>query len=102
MRLCNRCKKAENPLGKLTFVDSPEGTLCSGCYERFYAGFSTPAADALGSELVVIICPECRGKHHAPKGKECSTCKGYGAVRIASKHLAKYIPGDNNDDDDGQ
>lgn len=97
MRLCNRCKKADNPLGNLTFVNSPEGVLCENCYSRFYPGIQEPAADATSEDLAVIVCPECRGKHHAPKGKECSACKGYGAVRIATMHLSKYTPGELNE-----
>jgi len=75
-------------------VDSPEGTLCDNCYSRFYPGINATAADVYPIECAVITCPECRGKHHAPRGKECSSCKGYGVVRIEQRHLAKYEPKD--------
>jgi hypothetical protein len=88
MRLCNRCLKAENPKGNLSFRDSPEGSLCENCYKRFYS-YSYPA-DAAESELVVITCPDCRGKHHSSHGLPCVGCKGFGAVRIAKSSLPVY------------
>jgi len=91
-RICGRCRAAENPNSKLKFVESPEGALCEGCFSRHYnvpdPGFSGPSDD-----LVVITCPDCRGRHHAPSGFPCQACAGYGAVRIAKNALVVYKPG---------
>ena len=92
MRVCNRCKAAENPLSNLTFVDSPEGDLCKKCFDAHYTKAAPPPSGGAES-LVVIICPDCRGKHHALHGKPCGACAGYGYVRIQANALAVYRMG---------
>lgn len=96
MRVCNRCRKAENPKGELRFTDSPEGVLCHECYKKYYE-ISRAFNEELGivptEELVVIVCPTCRGKHHAMHGNVCESCCGYGSVRIPANALPVYRPG---------
>jgi len=89
MRLCGRCRAAENPQGKKVFYDSPEGVLCSDCYKRLYLKISADASAGEGA-YVVIPCPDCRGQHHAVHGNPCPACTGYGAVRIAKNALSVY------------
>jgi hypothetical protein len=93
MRICNRCRSAENPLGALSFQDSPEGPLCDPCYAKLYAAIA-PTEDPAASQpnFTVITCPVCRGKHHASHGLPCTTCVGYGAVKIPTNALAIYSP----------
>jgi DnaJ-class molecular chaperone len=95
MKICNRCRAAQNHLSDLAFVESPEGDLCQKCFDAHYA--KAAPAPSKGEPLVVIVCPDCRGQHHAQHGKPCKACAGYGAVRIAANALAVYRPGRKSD-----
>ncbi len=91
MRLCGRCKAAENPLSNLRFADSIEGALCEKCYSRFYGGpeIRLPGDISGLNQYAVIKCPNCRGN-----SRECKSCVGYGVVRIAHNAIPVFNPED--------
>jgi hypothetical protein len=106
-RLCEVCKSAENPLGRLRFKKHLDGKVyCEKCLPvnpetlsppdpvALPASSFLPAQKASAGSLVVIPCPDCRGMSHKPHGKTCESCVGYGSVRIPASSLNIYrLPG---------
>ena len=106
MRLCETCRSAENPLGRLRFKKHLDGKVyCENCLpfnvedlppvERQVASSPLPGTSA--GSLVVIPCPDCFGegrasRHPVNKNVSCEACHGYGSVRIAANFLAIYKP----------
>jgi len=100
VKLCNRCKAADNPLGNLQFVKSPEGCLCVPCNARIYASKnSTPFPLSAASDLTVIRCPDCLGNSPGPHGTKCLACNGYGVVKVAMSDIKFYSKVEVTDDD---
>lgn len=97
-RTCVKCMAADNPLSRLRFQKSRvDGRLyCDNCLpDRVGAEpASAPVVPGLrpSAGLVVVNCPDCAGGVHRPHQKPCTTCAGYGAVRIESSMLNVYRP----------
>jgi hypothetical protein len=104
-RLCETCRSAENPLGKLRFKKHLDGKVyCENCipfnWEEAAPPPSQPSSPLPGTSagsLVVIPCPDCFGegrasRHPVNKNVRCEACVGYGAVRIPENFLKVYTP----------
>jgi hypothetical protein len=105
-RTCVKCKKAENPLGRLRFKKSRlDGKVyCENCDPvgqdvTVEPVVHAPPASSSSSKprppsagLVVVNCPDCAGGVHRPHSKPCQGCAGYGAVRIEAAMLNVYRP----------
>lgn len=96
MRVCGLCKAAENPNGKLRFLDGPSGALCEPCFTRTVgdpSSFAQGNISGLEDNFVVIKCPDCRGSGRAAgvQAKPCESCIRYGYVRVAKNALPVYV-----------
>jgi hypothetical protein len=97
-RTCTKCMAADNPLSRLRFQKSRvDGKLyCENCLpDRAGAELaSAPSAPDFrpSAGLVVVNCPDCAGGMHRPHQKPCTTCAGYGAVRMEASMLNVYRP----------
>lgn len=92
--VCRGCGAARNPRSKLTFHDTEEfGWLCGNCFARRINQPISTGPQPTGN-LVVVICPACtgKGKAGAPKFGRCSTCVGFGSVRVEENALPVYSP----------
>jgi hypothetical protein len=92
--VCRGCGAAKNPRSKLTFHDTEEfGWLCGNCYGMRKRQAPEPGPP-VQDNLVVVVCPSCvgKGKSGAPKFERCSTCVGFGSVRVAANALAVFKP----------
>ena len=93
MRICGQCKAAENPHGKLRFLESPTGVLCANCFAGTFGEppSSFPKGNISGlDQFVVIKCPDCRGAG-SKSGRACAACARYGYVRVAKNALPVYV-----------
>jgi len=92
--VCRGCGAAKNPRSKLTFHETEEfGWLCGNCYGmRMRQGADKAPEPAPRGVLVVVLCPSCegRGKGRAPKFERCTTCTGYGSVRVQANALPVF------------
>lgn len=97
-RMCSKCQAAVNPLSRLRFMKSRvDGRVyCENCLPDNQAAEANSAAFAPSLKpsagYVVIDCPDCAGGVHRPHQKPCTTCAGYGAVRIEVGLLNVYRP----------
>jgi hypothetical protein len=96
-RMCVKCQKADNPLGRLRFKKSRvDGRIyCENC-DPESTGAPAMAPSVFDSNtsagFVVIGCPDCAGGTHRPHQKPCVSCSGYGSVRIQANFLNVYRP----------
>ena len=93
--VCRGCGAAKNPRSKLTFHETEEfGWLCGNCHGARIRQAATANTTRQHENLVVVVCPACvgKGKCGAPKFTRCSTCIGYGSVRVAENALAVFTP----------
>ncbi len=97
-RVCETCRKAENPLGRLRFNKHIDGIVyCEECLPvrvevldptpPAYA--SSPLKGTSAGSFVVIRCPDCRSSQLAAN---CDACANYGSVRIPANFLNVYRP----------
>lgn len=103
-RVCQKCRAAENPLGRLRFKKSRvDGKVyCENCtpvtHSLDVAEAATPASPLRAPDrkpsagYVVVGCPDCAGGVHRPHKKPCPGCAGYGSVRIEASMLNVYRP----------
>jgi hypothetical protein len=102
MRTCEKCRAAENPLGRLRFsksrIDgkvycencSPEGQISAAA--EVAAPPPVSAAPQSSAGLVVIPCPSCRSVPRGRVPSPCEDCADYGSVRIPANFLNVYRP----------
>ena len=97
MRLCEKCRRAENPLGALRFKKFLDGKVyCENCIPANVedlpstspAELSSPLPGTSAGSMVVIRCPDCNGARVGP----CQACSSYGSVRIPMNFLNIYVP----------
>lgn len=112
MRLCEMCRRAENPLGRLKFKKHLDGNVyCEGCapvnVEEMLPTSPAPlsasteasaGSSSTSKSMVVIPCPDCFGQGRATRNpthanlNKCKACAGYGQVRIPTNFLNVYRP----------
>ncbi len=92
--VCTGCGAAKNPRAKLSFHETDDwGMLCGNCFGKKLRQ-APPAGPPPQDNLVVVPCPACegRGKAGAPKHQRCSTCVGFGSVRVEANALPIFAP----------
>jgi len=101
-RVCETCRSAENPLGRLRFKKWLDGKVyCENCLPASVEVLDPTPPAVLSSGLpgtsagsfVAIPCPECRGMSPKPHGKGCETCDSFGSVRVPLNFLKIYTAG---------
>lgn len=86
MRICNLCRSAENPRGRLRFASTSGGDFCENCNPVETDIILEPIA-----KYVVIVCPDCRGSGRGVPSGSCNSCARYGHVRVKENALPTYI-----------
>lgn len=98
IRVCDTCRAAENPRGQLAFHDTAEGALCDRCFKARTAPVGASPSPLMASTqemaaLVVVKCPPCGGRGFDDFTRlKCSSCVGYGSVRVPANALPVYRP----------
>ena len=101
--VCRGCGAAKNPRSKLTFHETEEfGWLCGKCLGRRMKQ-TIPTGPQPQGNLVVVVCPAClgRGKAGAPKHQRCTSCIGFGSVRVEENALPVFSPKKEGEPADG-
>jgi hypothetical protein len=107
MRLCEKCRAAENPLGRLRFRKYLDGKVyCENCIPASVEVLAPTPPELVSSSLpgtsagslVVIPCPTCLGQGRGSRTPtnvhltKCAVCSGYGRVRVPENFLNVYTP----------
>lgn len=88
IRMCKVCRAAENPKSKLAFHETLEGVFCDTHNPMQQSPLKVQPET--GGALTVIQCPVCGGSGR--QAAECSTCIGYGSVRVQLNAIPVFRP----------